>query len=263
MTTHFEEQVYEQTALWEPSRFLSDLEQLKRFEVLEGLLSAYPVQSLLDVGTGNGVFLRYLEEKKKIPLLTGIERSRTAIELAACHSEIIHGEADELPFGDLSFDGVSALEVIEHFPFQVYEKALAEIQRVAKHLIFLSVPYREDRPLTECPYCGCIFNAAYHVRTFDEQTLERLFHHFRCIEMQKIFVKKQVALLPIWIIKKIIRKRAPFSQYALCPLCGYKLNPTETSESGAASQPFLNRLRTKLYPWIHYPRWIACVYVRR
>lgn len=52
------------------------------------------------------------------------------------------GDIRSLPFQDNTFDLVVAFEVIEHLPFGESEKALAELSRVSKSYVLLSVPHR-------------------------------------------------------------------------------------------------------------------------
>jgi ubiquinone/menaquinone biosynthesis C-methylase UbiE len=47
----------------------------------------------------------------------------------------------DLPFVDASFDTVIAFEVLEHIPWDQVEKALAELHRVTKRYVIISIPY--------------------------------------------------------------------------------------------------------------------------
>ena len=49
--------------------------------------------------------------------------------------------ADNLPLSDKSFDVVLAGEVIEHLPFERFDKILLEIKRVAKEGAVISLPH--------------------------------------------------------------------------------------------------------------------------
>jgi hypothetical protein len=173
---------YEDTADWSLERHLESRDELRRFEVTAGLISPN-AERLLDVGTGNGAFLSFLEMRSSPLDLWGLERSKAAIAASRCQAKIIEGSIDALPFQDRAFDTVTALEVIEHLPHAVYAKALAEIARVASMQVLISVPYRERRLMVACPECGCRFSPIFHLRTFDEDKLVNLvpgFHLTRC-----------------------------------------------------------------------------------
>lgn len=48
----------------------------------------------------------------------------------------------KLPFKNKEFDTVAAFEVLEHLPFEDFNKALNELNRVSKKYVILSLPYR-------------------------------------------------------------------------------------------------------------------------
>jgi ubiquinone/menaquinone biosynthesis C-methylase UbiE len=71
----------------------------------------------------------------------------------------VQGDAKRLPFEDGQFDAVTLLEVLEHIPDT--GRALAEVCRVARRWVVLSVPARPD-------------DNPEHIHLFDAATLERL-----------------------------------------------------------------------------------------
>jgi hypothetical protein len=91
-----EQTYYEQVRSWEPRILLENPHEIRRFTLLA---AAVPkgAQSLLDIGAGNGVFLKFLEDRGHPPKLAGIERSAAAVKLAVCRTEIQTGEANVLP----------------------------------------------------------------------------------------------------------------------------------------------------------------------
>ena len=100
-------------------------------------------RSILDVGCGEGVLTAEWAERLAEGRVTGVDlddpglrsewesRARPNLEFRAF-------DGDSLPFGDRSFDTVSAIEVLEHVPDA--ERTLAEMTRVARQWVLVSVP---------------------------------------------------------------------------------------------------------------------------
>jgi len=95
---------------------------------------------ILDVGCGSGTVTRFVTEGNKV---TGIDVDKQALD--ACQKRYgvkpVWGEfANELPFGEASFDVVLATETIEHLPYP--RILLSEVRRVltAGGLFLGSVP---------------------------------------------------------------------------------------------------------------------------
>ena len=210
-----EQSYYDDPALWRKERYLGNERELRRFATCADLLPP-GLGSLLDVGAGNGAFLAFLEQRGTSTRLLGLERSPVAIEAALCRTRIEQGSVDRLPFDDGAFDCVSAMEVLEHLPHGVFERALREIARVSRDSILLSVPYRERRRNVTCPYCGCDFNPNYHMRSFDEETLARLFPGYRMTRTGFVTVPEHVLMPAVLRVRSWLglRRQKPT---ALCP----------------------------------------------
>ncbi|MFM6924527.1 MAG: methyltransferase domain-containing protein, partial [Ferruginibacter sp.] len=121
----FEKQYYEADSFWSEGQ-LMDERNFNRIKTTAALIPP-EVNSLLDVGCGNGVFLNWLQEQQTKIELTGTDRSAAALNYVK--TKKVQSDIVELPFADESFDCVSCLEVIEHLPVSVYEKALKELVR--------------------------------------------------------------------------------------------------------------------------------------
>jgi len=99
------------------------------WESVLAALKLGPDDRLLDVGCGGGVFLRHAAEETGCTA-TGLDHSREMVRLARRTSgvEVVHGEADQLPFADGGFTAVSCLVAFFFFPDPV--GALREMRRV-------------------------------------------------------------------------------------------------------------------------------------
>ncbi len=110
-----------------PERWASYYHQLRE------VLASSP-KSILEVGGGDGVLESYI--KRNIA-----EAIYTSVDIAEDLNPDVVAAIDALPFADASFDVVCAFEVLEHIPFEKFEKALGELLRVSKGRVLISVPH--------------------------------------------------------------------------------------------------------------------------
>lgn len=199
---------------------LNNPQEMNRFGTIFENLPSH-VSTLLDIGCGPGVFLHLLHKQTGIKGI-GIEITDIKIRYAQAklNVNVLKGNAGHLPFKDETFDVVTALELIEHLPYKIYEGALEEVQRVAKKWIIISVPHCEEIQYIPCPYCGTRFNSSYHLRSFDEKKMKILFPSFGMVKLKKIVLYSQ----PLFLFKKIFASFRPplFPEFAICPTCGFK-----------------------------------------
>ncbi len=134
--------------------------------------------SVLDVGCGDSAFARMLSNRARV---VGADFSLTALRLA--HGPVVCSTAERLPFADESFDVVVSSEMLEHLPTEKLRKVTAELQRLARKRVIVSVPYRENLRLRymRCPRCGHTFHCYGHVQCFDLPRLRRLFAGCRLV----------------------------------------------------------------------------------
>ncbi len=107
-------------------RFVSYYWQLR--EVL-----ALQPRSVLEVGAGDRVFGNFVKDN------TGV--AYTCVDIAEDLRPDVVGSILALPFGDKSYDVVCAFEVLEHLPFEQFDKALTELARVARTHVAISIPH--------------------------------------------------------------------------------------------------------------------------
>src|ERR671910_1711153 len=101
-------------------------------------------QTFLDAGCGEGFVARRVIEALPGIELTGCDVSAEALVMAADANpgaRFVVGSVVELPFPDRSFDVVGCFEVLEHLPGELPRQAMAEIARVARQGVVLSVPH--------------------------------------------------------------------------------------------------------------------------
>ncbi len=217
----FEEEYYESERFWE-GEALQDEGNIKRIKETASLIPP-DTTSLVDIGCGNGVFVNYLQ--KEIPNLNlfAIDRSKSALKYVKTENK--EGDIADIPLPDNSFDCVTCLEVIEHLPVGVFQKALSELVRISNKYVIISVPYDEnlEKNHTQCPQCKSLFNADLHLRKFSDESIRQLLagHNFECILTKKtgsqVFYKGHYQFTKLFYPEHVRVWRSP-----ICPICGYK-----------------------------------------
>lgn len=139
------------------------------------------VRTIVDVGCGDGYLTQRLAEKWDV---TGIDRSPVALAKLRCRT--LEASADALPLPDRSMDLLLSSQVLEHLPDGVFERALAEMDRVAARWIIVSVPYREElaKRLVRCRSCALEFHIEGHLRAFDQAAIDRALPTFERVRTE-------------------------------------------------------------------------------
>ena len=129
--------------------FKTGTQGLQRVRRVIGFLHSVSFETMLDVGSGRGVFLiPFMKEFPwvKVTSLDLLEKRVTFLnELADGGFGQLHAEQKDIchqPFSDHSFDVVTLLEVLEHIP--EVEKAVAAAVRMAKQYVVVTVPSKPD-----------------------------------------------------------------------------------------------------------------------
>ncbi len=89
-------------------------------------------KTVLEVGGGDGVVGAYLKKQ-------GIQY--TSVDVASDLNPDVVASVVSLPFEDNAYDVVVAFEVLEHLPFEEFSSAVAELVRVSKKHILISLPH--------------------------------------------------------------------------------------------------------------------------
>jgi len=231
------------------------------------------VRNILDVGCGEGRFLNSLSDKyEKFGVDFCIEPlKRIGVPCAV-------GRIEVLPFGSGQFDMVTCFEVLEHLSYYDFENAVLELERVSRKYLAISVPNREalNQSLVSCPYCYCAFNPSWHVRSFNEEILSKIFQNFRMIECSQCGPQTRQHNSKIVSFYRCWKARPP-SKLALCPQCGYskasEINQTKVQYSNNRHKKMdvvrnpTNRiirflLETFFIRYVSRPYWLVAIYER-
>lgn len=268
MTTHVtpplspEHEYYENELLWAQD-FEQNPEERAR---LDAVAAAIPpgVNSVLDVGCGNGAFLHRLEGTYR--RICGVDRSEAALKFVRTEKRI--ASADDLPFDEGEFDLVTCMEVIEHLPQAAFGRALDELLRVSARWLVITVPFREDRRLSlvRCPECLCEFNRSYHLRSFDDAAMHHLFEH-RARGRAELRQLTTLGIVPhlvgLYVVRRVAEplRTLDLPTGVICPQCGHRREAAEQPRERAV-EGVLRRWRVlqRVWPSRHRPRWYVGVY---
>ncbi len=108
------------------SRFASYAYQIRE------ILGISP-SDVLEIGIGDAVVGNYIQRQTNIRYVWA--------DIAEDLQPDVVADVRALPFADGSFDTVCAFEVLEHLPFEDFEKSLSELVRVARRYVLLSLPH--------------------------------------------------------------------------------------------------------------------------
>lgn len=209
--------LYENPRLWEKSPPKTVLERITL------TLDALPddATTILEVGSGNGLLIKSLQDSEYDPVASDISFNA----LKYIHStKRVQAEASALPFPTDSFDLLLVCELLEHIPVPIFNRVLDEIARVSQKYIIITTPYHENLSWSyaRCSACGCIFNGAYHIRSFTEKNIQSLFKDFKCMSMREIvniLHPDRTTRFELFIRHQLASEYLYFAPSVTCPLC--------------------------------------------
>jgi predicted TPR repeat methyltransferase len=128
--------------------------------------------TILDCGGGVGLLANALDRSfpKANVILADMSMNQL---LRARVRHRVAADALALPFASAAFDLVVSTEVLEHIPEEYVATAFAELRRVARRDMIVTVPNSEDldRVRLKCTSCGTSYHPHGHQRSYTEDTL--------------------------------------------------------------------------------------------
>ncbi len=214
---------YDNPDVWDPLIWKNHREDLERIQIAVDWLPQ-ETSSLLDVGCGNGAFINLQHAHM---FTVGLDSS--IVPLRYVTAPHLQASAGGLPFTSGSFDACLCMEILEHLPIVIYQKALDEIARTARHHILITVPFNENLSYGRvvCPACLCRFHPYHHVRQYNKSSFPQLFKEkFILVKLEPIVFKKQKAVPFLWNLVRSYKHRngLNFPKQVVCPQCGYSVD---------------------------------------
>ncbi len=118
---------------------------------------------LLDIGIGLGQFPDAAVRSRKFTRVRGADRKPHSEYRNLIGFEFVTYDLTTDP-GDLAADVVTCMECIEHIPSPGFDDAVANLKRITRKRLIVTVPFEEPEPLPH-----------YHFQRFDMTRLEKLF----------------------------------------------------------------------------------------
>ncbi|HYT46751.1 MAG TPA: class I SAM-dependent methyltransferase [Methylomirabilota bacterium] len=182
------------------TQYLSDQDGLTKDRVK--IASSYiPKQAIkiLDVGAGYGFVEELLEKDDRLKIY-GIDISQEGVQLLSkrFQGEFKTGIVHKIPYPDKYFDGVLALELLEHIPPSQIFAAYKEIRRVLKDqgTLIVSVPLNEHLKFKKD-------NPSGHVREYSPALI---FTELKLANFTIKHFKLVFAFRRFYTIKKLLQK---------------------------------------------------------
>lgn len=155
--------------------FKTGTQTLARTRRVMGFLRSVSFETMLDVGSGRGVFLIPFMEEFSWVHVTSLDLLEKRVsflnELADGGFRQLRAEQKNIcdqPSPDDSFDVVTLLEVLEHIP--EVDRAVAAAVRMAKHYVVVTVPSKPD-------------DNPEHIHLLTKEKLTQLFRAAGCTKL--------------------------------------------------------------------------------
>jgi 2-polyprenyl-3-methyl-5-hydroxy-6-metoxy-1,4-benzoquinol methylase len=161
---------------------------------LEELWHTAAPRSILDVGCGEGVLTEQWADKLGDGRIVGIDLDDPKLKAEwdkrrRANLEYRVEDATHLSFGDREFDMATAIEVLEHVPDP--ERTVAEMARVAKHWLLVSVPREplwRGLNMARGAYLKDFGNTPGHINHWSKRSfVSMLSHHGTVAEVRSPF----------------------------------------------------------------------------
>ncbi len=245
-TTHATSAVFDLTDVHEGRAVTRESDRVR----IQDTMALVPrnAESLLEVGCGNGSLLNAI----RIPKAFGTDLGWRG--LPHCQRPVCRSSVTSLPFDDNSVDVVLCAEVLEHLHDYELEEAAAELVRVARRTVIVTVPYEEQLRFSShrCKQCGRIFHLHGHRHSFGPEDLKPLFTSAGNIVVRTSWVTRRFNPQLLWLRTRVF-DLWKYTRYTVCPGCG---NQEIDNHEGKLLYRLFNGLNEMIHPKKNLPNWL-------
>jgi SAM-dependent methyltransferase len=173
------------------------------------------VGSVLEVGCGPGDLINALP----VSFAVGTDPARRGLKHVTV--PVVQSTIQQLPFADAAFDLVLCAEVLEHLAPEDLAPAAAELVRVARRYVLVSVPHQEQllADSHRCARCRTVFHLHGHRHSLGPADLCGLFPGQRVLETKLVWPIRPYCL-PLLRLRTYGLGMWKYSSHSLCPRCG-------------------------------------------
>jgi len=167
----------------------------QRYIPLKDFIGEVTNCKILDVGSGDGTFLRMLEGKYKVCFDIALDYLKVAKESGLV---VVAGDAEFLPFKSQSFDIIICSDVLEHVLHP--DKVIAHFKKILSPngKLYIVVPWKED--LSKYKKYNGIYEFT-HLRTFDNISINKLLVGFKICRRKGVVPNSPPSFWP-YLIKR-------------------------------------------------------------
>jgi ubiquinone/menaquinone biosynthesis C-methylase UbiE len=188
---------------------------------IKATLDLFPTdaRTMLDVGCGPGVLMHHAQQR--FPQMASFGTDLGSVGLRQARQPVFRSSIDRLPFADASVDLVTCCEVLEHLPPTLVPAALAELSRVARKTVLITVPHAEHLLASsqKCPECGTVFHVHGHLQSLAADDL--LPHLPQNASTRVEYVWQVRPWVPAFLhLRTHVLGAWKHSAHAQCPQCG-------------------------------------------
>ncbi len=134
---------------------------------------------MLDVGCGEGYWLDCVCQRRSLGECIGVELAENRFEWAHGvfpNLDVRQGSITNLNFPDRTVDAVNCFKVLGYVPD--WPHALEELIRLARHMVLITVPYRERIRHELCIHCLRPTPEAGHLHSFARSSFAEFTRHY-------------------------------------------------------------------------------------
>ncbi|MFA6888191.1 MAG: class I SAM-dependent methyltransferase [Candidatus Woesearchaeota archaeon] len=169
------------------------------------------VNTVLDVGCGDGYLSYYLQKKKPSLMYYGIDKSIIRLKRISQKVPFVKKALADItciPLKSNSIDLVICSEVLEHI--SNYHKALTELLRVTKKYLIITIPNNQELTQIICPHCQKKHYLSGHLHKFTKQSINTDLNQFSSAKITLIST-----FYTIYTYNKLTLKFPSFLRYHL------------------------------------------------